>query len=136
TTVGGYVTAASCTARGQVASRTLGNGVTETRSYDSNRTWLAGNTAKTSTGAVLQQETYTRNHAAQVTAKNSTDAADRWTYGYDPIGRLASAVHATNTAWNLSVAYDAAGRITNKTGVGAFTYPAVNTAGKPDHAPA
>ena len=44
TSARGVVTAASYDARGQVTSRTLGNGVVESFTYDDQRLWLTGKT--------------------------------------------------------------------------------------------
>lgn len=133
--VGPYVTAATCTADGQLATRTFGNGITQSFSYNANRLWLAGDVTKNSGGATLLSHGYGYNTAGQITSRTSSDAVDKWTYGYDGLGRLKSATNTANSALNITANYDAAGRITSKTGSGGgYVYPAVNTAA-PDHAP-
>ena len=127
-TVGGYVTAATCTASMAPASRTLGNGVKDTYQYDLYRLWPTGDTVTTAAGAVLQSETYGHNLRGQISSKTSTDSADNWTYGYDSIGRLTTATNTSNAAYSDSFGYDSIGRMTSGTGIGALTYPATGKA--------
>jgi RHS repeat-associated protein len=127
-TVGGYVTAASCTPSMTMATRTLGNGVKEVDSYDANRLWLTGDTIIDAAAAVLQNETYGHNARGQVSSKTSSDTADQWTYTYDPLGRLMAAANTTIPAYSGSYTYDPVGRITSGSGMGTMTYPSAGLA--------
>jgi RHS repeat-associated protein len=129
-TVGGYVTAASCSPTQN--TQTLGNGVVLTQNYDPNRMWLTTDTA-TLGATVLQNESYSYRIDGRVQSKVSNDAADQWTYGYDNLGRLTSANSTTTPAYTSFYTYDQIGRIITGAGLGSRSYPAPGTG--PAHAP-
>ncbi|MBI3933034.1 MAG: VCBS repeat-containing protein [Acidobacteria bacterium] len=124
-TVGGYVTSAIHDARGDLTSRTLGNGVTETFGYDPQRFWVTRAKATNALGEVLQDFTFSRSAVGEVKSKaNVADAHDNWSFGYDDLRRLTSATNNSNPAWSESFSVDPIGRITWQTSRGSLTYPA------------
>jgi RHS repeat-associated protein len=129
TTVGTYVTAATCTPTQN--TQTLGNGVVTAQNFDPNRMWQSSDSAVKGGTTVLQSEFYSYRADGRVSAKTSSDTTDQWTYGYDNLGRLTAATNTTNTAYSSSYAYDQIGRITSDSGAGAGlgtrTYPAAGT---------
>jgi RHS repeat-associated protein len=122
TSLGAYVTAATCTPTS--SSQTLGDGVLLSQTLNPNRLWLANDTAAKGT-TVLQNENYTYRADALIATKTSADAADQWTYKYDNFGRLTTATNTTTAAYNSAYSYDKLGRILTGTGAGARVYPAV-----------
>ncbi len=130
TSVGGYVTSATCSPTS--TSQTLGNGVVLTQALDPKRGWMTTNTATYGT-TVLQNEAYTYFGNGKLKTKTSDDTADQWSYTYDNLGRLTAATNTTNTAFSSSYSFDEVGRMLTGTGIGTMTYPAVD--GGHAHAP-
>ncbi len=130
--VGGYVTNATYDARGNLLTRTLGNGAVESFEYDANRLWLLRSRADK--GGSLHNTSYGRNARGEVVSKsNALVPEDQWTFAYDELRRLTQATATANPAWSQDFTYDALGRITSQTGTGDYTYPRQGNG--PVHAP-
>lgn len=119
-----YVTAASYLPFGPPTSLTLGNGTTETRTYDARYQPLT-NTLKVGV-TTLAQYTYTTDPAGNITAiADNVNPAYNRTFGYDDLNRLTSA-NTGNYLWGTgSFTYDAMGnRLTETLGARSrsFTY--------------
>ncbi len=128
------VSAATYNARGNLATRTLGNGVLETFTYDPNRFWLTGVSA--SLGATpIHSVTLQRNTRGEVTSRTNTlESNDNWSYIYDDLRRMTSATNTNNAFWSESFTFDEINRITSSSRLGAYNYAAPNS-GKPAYAP-
>jgi RHS repeat-associated protein len=128
------VTAATYNARGNLVTRTLGNGVVETFTYDPNRFWLTGVSA--SLGATLiHSVTLTRNARGEVTGRSNTlESNDNWSYIYDDLRRMTSATNTNNAFWSESFTFDEINRITSSSRLGTYSYGAIGS-GKPAYAP-
>jgi RHS repeat-associated protein len=133
TSVGSYLTSVTYNGIGQLTGTSLGNGVTESYSYDANRMQLTSQTATKSGGPTggLMNLTYnyqvspgqmgagsTTGNAGQLMAinNNSTinDTAESAAYTYDNLGRLVSSNQTSNGATaQRRFAYDRWG---NRTG--------------------
>lgn len=130
--VGGYVTDARYDARDNLVSRTLGNGVVETFTYDSNRYWSLGNRASSAAGE-FHNVGFSRNARGEVTGRsNAYVAGDQWVYAYDDLRRLVAATATGQAAWSQSFSYDGVGRLLSQTGVGQYDYTG---SARPAHGP-
>ena len=118
--VGGYVTSLLYDARDQLTTITLGNGVTQSFTYDPKRRWLTRSLVAKA-GATLYDAAYTYDAAARVkTAARwaPPTASQSFSYAYDDLDRLLS----VSGAQSQTFAYDAIGNMTSNSGVGAYTY--------------
>jgi RHS repeat-associated protein len=126
------VTSATYDARGHQITRTLGNGIVETRVFASDRNWLNSITAKLGSNTV-QNIVYTRNATGDlVSRENTLVPSDSWAYAYDDFRRLTAATNVGNSSYSESFTYDPVGRITAST-AGTYVY---SPGGFPFHAPA
>jgi RHS repeat-associated protein len=134
-TAGTYVKSATYDARGNPKTRLLGNNVQDGWNYDPDRFWLT-NVNASYLGATFYNIAFGHNVRGEVTSRSNGTVAqkDNWAYGYDDLRRLTVATNSANSAWTQNFTYDALGRITSQTGIGAYTYPALGTG--PQHAPA
>ena len=114
TTAGGYATNISYEAQGGISSMILGNGITETRSYN-NR--LQPLTIQAGSLLTLTYGYGTANNG-NVLSQNISSLGVMQTYGYDGANRLTSAAEGTN--WSQTFEYDRYGnqRIMTETGLG------------------
>jgi RHS repeat-associated protein len=123
----GVVTYAAYDASGNLTSQTNANGTVTTRSYSATRNWL--NTILTTAGSVtLQKLSYTRDAEGKISSITSPFPDESWTYTYDDLHRLTSAVDATTPGNGQSMTYDLIGNVTSNTMLGTYSYPA---AGQP-----
>jgi RHS repeat-associated protein len=106
------VSAATYNARGQIASLTYGNGVTNTFAYDA-----YGERMASITYGSLAALSYGYDLAGRITSLTSAQLGS-WTYAYDSLGRLTSAASGSTELFG----YDALGRMTSSTRQGAMTY--------------
>jgi RHS repeat-associated protein len=126
-------------ARGQTTRIDYAGGVRTKMAYDAKRGWLdAVRTFSPNAGEVadLLEVTYTRDAAGRITdmwSKNvGSNAGADWTYTYDKLDRLKTAVNDNAPSENVSFDYDAAGNMTTNTAfgngsAGTITYgPVVN----------
>ena len=128
------VTAATYNARGNLATRTLGNGVVETFTYDPNRFWLTGVSASLN-GTLIHSVSLQRNARGEVTSRSNTlESNDNWTYIYDDLRRMTSATNTNNAFWTESFTFDEINRITSSSRLGTYDYGAIGS-GKPAYAP-
>jgi|GEM_PF-3023518 len=128
------VTSATYNARGNLATRTLGNGVVETFTYDPNRFWLTGVSASLN-GTLIHSVSLQRNLRGEVTSRTNTlETNDNWTYIYDDLRRMTSADNANNNLWDESFTFDETNRITFSSRLGTYSYGAIGS-GKPAYAP-
>ena len=121
-------------ARGQIIWRGYANGTRLEQSYDA-RGWLASIAlTRPAANETIWQRTLTRHLNGRIHTTRGNTHNDRWDYVYDPAGRLTRATNNPNSApRTVNYTYDAADRLTFKTGVGAYTYPGPSAA-RP-HAP-
>jgi RHS repeat-associated protein len=119
-------------AAGRTTLATYYNGVNTSFTYSQQRGWL-DEVRTFKGGSDLLKSTYTRDAGGRITAVQSTDPREDWTYGYDLLDRLILADNADNTL-DQSFSYDLGGNMLSATGVGTYIYPAGN-APRP-HAPA
>ncbi len=59
---------------------------------------------------------------------SATDDQGDFSYSYDYAGRLLQADNTTNNAYDRTFTYDAGGNMRSQSGLGAYLYPAANTA--------
>ncbi|MEV8372778.1 RHS repeat-associated core domain-containing protein [Kribbella sp. NPDC056861] len=122
-TIPGIVDALAYNAAGKVTRIANSNGTVSTRTYDDGRGWVTG--IKTLSGsATVQDSTLTRDDSGKITRTQSPFPGESWTYSYDGAGQLTGAVSGTSLADNRTFAFDAAGNITENSGVGDYTYGA------------
>ena len=97
---------------GAVNGWTWGNGTTTSRTYDTDE-----KISQISSGGV---KTYSYDNAFRITGITDTETgASSWTYGYDPLDRLTSAMTSSTTSgWT----YDLNGNRVTQTGTSASTY--------------
>ncbi|MDQ0473263.1 RHS repeat-associated core domain-containing protein [Labrys wisconsinensis] len=136
--VPGLVTGTTYDAAGQPLVTSYASGVVSTATYDPTRGWLSQLTHQQgSGGTALLSLSYTRaltGRIEAVTDQLNASSADNWTYTYDDLDQLKRAANAGNSAYNEAYAYDLAGNLTSKTGVGSYTYPAQGPAAVQPHA--
>jgi RHS repeat-associated protein len=117
----GYVLSARYDATGKLVELDNANGTVTTRRYTAERGWLTQIT--TSSGPTLVQDlAYARNAKGLITEVASAVANDRWTYQYDELDRLVSAMNPSDSAYDQSFSYDAIGNITWSSRLGEYTY--------------
>ncbi|HEV7237955.1 MAG TPA: RHS repeat-associated core domain-containing protein [Thermoanaerobaculia bacterium] len=129
-----YVTAASYLPFGPMTSLTLGNGTTETRTY--NTRYLPLTSRLTSGATTVAQYAYTNDPAGNITAiADATHSGYNRTFGYDDLHRLTTA-NTGSALWGTgSFTYDRMGNMlsatlgtTNRTFTYQGTTPRINTA--------
>ena len=137
-TRGGIVSDATYDARGHVVTRTLGpagSTFIQTFSYEPNRFWLTGVSAKLGT-VVKHNVTFGRNARGEVkTRTNTIEPKDNWTYSYDDLRRLTVATNTNTAALSETFQYDAIGRMTYSSTKGTYNYGTLASNGTPLHAP-
>jgi RHS repeat-associated protein len=115
-------------AAGHVTSELLGNGLTQTRSYDA----LFRMTAITAsnTGGAVHNLTYAFDTIGNVTQRTDVTQSVTESFAYDVLNRLvqASGSGPTLPLTTRSFDYNAVGNMTYKSDVGAYTYPALTAA--------
>ena len=117
----GITTSATYDARGWVTAVTRGNGVASTYGYSPERGRLES--LQTLSGAATVQDfTYQRLGDGQISGITSSLLGESWTYGYDDLKRLTSAVNTDEPAHSRTYTYDSVGNITFKSDVGAYSY--------------
>lgn len=128
------VTSATYNARGNLATRTLGNGVVETFTYDPNRFWLTGVSASLD-ATLIHSVSLQRNARGEVIGRSNTlENNDNWSYIYDDLRRMTSATNTNNAFWSESFTFDEINRITSSSRLGTYDYGAIGS-GKPAYAP-
>ncbi len=113
---------ASYTPLGGLATRTLGNGLTETRSYD-NRGRQTSTTQAQAGSSIGYSVTTGYDPASNVTSVNDS-VNGNWTYVYDSLNRLHTAFSAAGL--NLDWEYDAFGNRLSQTPSGTGSAPQMN----------
>ena len=108
---------------GPVKSWTWGNGTTMNRGYDTD-----GRVTSIASGGMLSLSPISYDDASRVTGITDTQtSANSWTYGYDALDRLTSAVQTGGTyGWT----YDANGNRLTQTGTSASTYTVSSTSNR------
>ncbi|MCZ6910347.1 MAG: hypothetical protein O7C56_05090, partial [Rickettsia endosymbiont of Ixodes persulcatus] len=110
-------------ADGQTKSITYANGVTTTFTYDPERRWLTNiKTAKPTAG--WMNNTYERDAVGRITKITSSVPTENWTYTYDTLSRLKTAVNAGTSALNEGYTYSPSGNLLTRSKNAAYTYPA------------
>ena len=71
---------------------------------------------------------YTHHAHGQILSASATDDQGDFSYSYDYAGRLLHADNTTNNAYDRTFTYDAGGNMRSQSGLGAYLYPAANTA--------
>ncbi|MDQ0473929.1 RHS repeat-associated core domain-containing protein [Labrys wisconsinensis] len=136
--VPGLVTGTTYDAAGQPLVTSYASGVVSTATYDPTRGWLSTLVHQQgSGGTALLSLSYTRaltGRIEAVTDQLNASSADNWTYTYDDLDQLKRAANAGNSGYNEAYAYDLAGNLLSKTGVGSYTYPAQGPAAVQPHA--
>jgi RHS repeat-associated protein len=103
------------------------NGTVTTRRYSSKRDWLDG--ATTTRGAqVLEDLTYSRDAEGKITSIASPRASEAWTYGYDGLARLRTAVAGDRPGETNAWSYDRLGNVQTSPWVGSYMYPMAGAA--------
>lgn len=102
-----------------LTQQTLGNGVVTSRTYNPNTSRLTAVQAGASNA--IANFTYTFDAIGNLTARTDANSALSETFVYDNMNRLTQST--VNSGTPKTVAYNAIGNITNKSGVGAYTYP-------------
>ena len=126
--VPGLVTSATYDASGNADVFTRANGVVSTYGYSLTRGWL--DSVVTTSGATsIQNMSYGRDDAGQITAVTSTFTDESWTYAYDALRRLLTATNTDNSAHSRTYTYDSIGNMLTNSGVtGTYSYPAAGSA--------
>jgi RHS repeat-associated protein len=128
----GVITNVTYDAAGRPLQQTNANGTVTTRTYAPQRGFLTG-IGTTAGASTIQNLTYGIDPAGLATGVTSPFTNESWTYTYDDLRRLTSAVNASTPAESQTFQYDLAGRMTYNSKLGYYTYPA---AGSPrPHAP-
>lgn len=111
--------ASAINANGQITGEQLGNGLTTARSFDP----ATGRLTQIGAGAgnAVQNQSYAYDTLGNLASRSDTNANVSETYGYDALNRLTA---SSGTPGARTVAYNAIGNITNKSGVGAYSYGA------------
>jgi RHS repeat-associated protein len=118
------ISTTSYNAAGQVTHVAYQNGVTTDNTYDDSRNWLMEVETRLSS-TTLQSVTYTRDKAGRAVTRVVAPNAESWTYGYDGLDRLLSAVNASDGTASRTFSYDDAGNML--TGAGrTMTYDGEN----------
>jgi len=121
-------------ASNRVLQATLGNGLTQDRSFNANTGRLEASMLKTAGLAVRLQEGYVYDPLGAVTRReqywDSVGFGEDFTY--DDLNRLLSSEVDGQAV--KSFIYDAAGNIKSKTGAGTYTYPAQGATAVRPHA--
>lgn len=133
-----YARDATYSALDQPRGRTLGNGLAESRSYDSPMARLARLLVGPAgaPGGVFDQA-YTYDPVGNVATRTDQVAGQGETFGYDHRDRLARAATAggpAGTAYDEAYSYDPVGNLLQK-GAAAYTYPAGGAPSVRPHAP-
>ena len=134
-----YRTITAQDARGNVTGETLGGGaVRAARTFDARTGRTTGITGQqippSGRARTLQAATYTWDTLGNLTERREAAGAKTLTesFTYDSLNRLTEAQVGSNTP--QTVTYDALGNITDKTGVGTYTYGTTATATPGPHA--
>ena len=111
--------ASAINANGQITGEQLGNGLTTARSFDP----ATGRLTQIGAGAgnAVQNQSYAYDTLGNLASRSDTNANVSETYGYDALNRLTA---SSGTPGARTVDYNAIGNITNKSGVGAYSYGA------------
>ena len=108
-------------AAGHAISQSNVNGTTTTRTFSAQRGFLTH--ISTMGLDPIQDVAYTPDPAGLITEVASPFANEAWTYAYDDLHRLTTAVSTSDAAENQAFAYDVVGNITSNSRIGAYTYP-------------
>ena len=99
------------------------NGVVTGYGFSDQRGWL-DSLVTTSGATTIQNMTYGRDAAGQITSVASPFADESWTYGYDALRRLLTATNIDTAAHSRSYTYDTVGNMLTNSGVtGTYNYP-------------
>ncbi len=110
-------------ARGAVIDELLGNGVERSAAYDSVTGLPQWQSARTATGALVQDLTYTFDERGLPLRRVDRVTGADESYQHDLLGRLRST--ALNGVQQLTATYDGGGNILSRSDVGTFRYDAV-----------
>jgi len=115
-----YWTGNSVDALGNLNSETLGNGITTatTRNYYLATGATMNVVATNAAATTVQSNSFTWDTIGNLTSRSDAVTGMSETFGYDNLNRLTSVTGPTP----MTLAYDALGNITNKSGVGAYQY--------------
>ncbi|HZS39020.1 MAG TPA: FG-GAP-like repeat-containing protein, partial [Polyangia bacterium] len=99
------------------------NGTSTNRVYSYARGWLTSvqTTSPAQTLPVVSVD-LTRDAKGRITARNSPFCSDGWSYGYDDLDRLTSAMSRSDYSKNTSYSYDNVGNITYNSQLGPYSY--------------
>ena len=91
-------------------------------SYDASRRWLTQVRHYTTAGTTLRQADYVRDLAGRIVSSSGSGEPESWTYAYDTLDRLTSAVNAavSDGSENQSFTYDGASNMLTQRGVGTY----------------
>jgi hypothetical protein len=118
----GLITAIAYEADGQTDKVVYANGVASNFSYDASRRWLTQVRHYTTAGTTLRQTDYVRDLAGRIVSSSGSGEPESWTYAYDTLDRLTSAVNAamSDGSENQSFTYDGASNMLTQRGVGTY----------------
>ena len=120
----GLVTHSAYDASGNAEAMAFGNGVVTGYGFSDQRGWL-DSMVTTSGATTIQNMTYGRDAAGQITSVASPLADESWTYAYDSLRRLLSATNLDTAAYSRTYTYDTIGNMLSNSGVtGTYSYPA------------
>jgi RHS repeat-associated protein len=105
---------------GNITDETLGNGAQTVRGYDLATGALDSIFSQRSGVGTLQDLSYKWNAIGSLTERKDNQQLRTENFNYDNLHRLTS----TTGADPMTIAYDAMGNITSKTGIGTYTYHA------------
>jgi len=118
----GVVASVSYDAWDHLTSLSNQNGTTSTRSYSAARGWLTSLTTQSSVSH-LQDSTFVRDAKGRILEQTSNGCLEGWSFSYDDLNRLVSALNQSDYTRNEYYSYDSTGNITYSSRVGFYSYP-------------
>jgi RHS repeat-associated protein len=121
------VSSATYDPRRNPVTRSLGNHVAESYSYDPNRFWLTGVAASHGTTSVHDVSLPRDPRGLVEKRTNALDPTDNWSYTYDGVRRLTDAKNTGKAAWSEAFTFDPINRVITSSKLGTYSYPAVGS---------
>jgi len=126
--VPGVVNSAQYTAWGALLNLANANGTSTAYAYDSRMRLgsVVTGAVQGTTTATVQKLAYTRDAEGKINTVTSPFCLEGWSYSYDQLHRLVSALNENDYTQNTALTYDPLGNITYNSQLGAYTYPAAS----------